>query len=141
MPRGTLDTASSCLFSPTGLSPSLVCFPKTLRLTSMIHVAVRNPIVQARWFGLFPFRSPLLWKSRLISLPVATKMFQFTTFPSNTLWIHVLVTGLFPAGFPHSDICGSQTVCVSPQLFAACRVLLRLLAPRHSPYALFSLTL
>ena len=30
-------------------------------------------------------------------------------------------------------------ICSSPQLIAACRVLLRLLMPRHSPYALFRL--
>ena len=44
-------------------------------------------------------------------------------------------------GFPHSDIPGSQLVCSSPRLIAAYRVLHRLLAPRHSPYALSSLTI
>ena len=29
------------------------------------------------WFGLFPFRSPLLGKSIFLSLPPVTKMFQF----------------------------------------------------------------
>ena len=43
-------------------------------------------------------------------------------------------------GFPHSDICGSQDMCSSPQLFAACHVLLRLPVPRHPPYALSNLT-
>jgi hypothetical protein len=43
-------------------------------------------------------------------------------------------------GFPHSDICGSMLICSSPQLFAACHVLLRLLMPRHPPCALFGLT-
>ena len=43
-------------------------------------------------------------------------------------------------GFPHSEICGSTAICASPQLIAACHVLLRLLMPRHSPCALFSLT-
>jgi hypothetical protein len=43
-------------------------------------------------------------------------------------------------GFPHSDIPGSKLVCSSPGLIAAYRVLHRLLAPRHSPYALSSLT-
>src|SRR5258706_13918278 len=43
------------------------------------------------------------------------------------------------AGFPHSDILGSKPACGSPRLFAACHVLHRLLAPRHSPYALSSL--
>jgi hypothetical protein len=45
-----------------------------------------------------------------------------------------------PAGFPHSDIPGSKTVCVSPRLFAAYHVLHRLLAPRHPPCTLSSLT-
>jgi hypothetical protein len=44
-------------------------------------------------------------------------------------------------GFPHSDIPGSKLVCSSPRLFAANRVLHRLLAPRHSPCALSSLTI
>src|SRR4029453_8186999 len=44
-------------------------------------------------------------------------------------------------GFPHSDIPGSKLVCSSPGLIAAYRVLHRLLAPRHSPYALSSLTI
>src|SRR5687767_13055901 len=43
-------------------------------------------------------------------------------------------------GFPHSEIPGSKLVCSSPRLIAAYRVLRRLLAPRHSPYALSSLT-
>ena len=42
---------------------------------------------------------------------------------------------------PHSDILGSKPVCGSPKLFAAYHVLHRLLAPRHSPYALSSLTI
>jgi hypothetical protein len=43
-------------------------------------------------------------------------------------------------GLPHSDISGSLPACGSPKLFAAYRVLLRLLAPRHPPYALSNLT-
>ena len=46
-----------------------------------------------------------------------------------------------PAGLLHSDICGSMSVCDSPQLFAAYHVFLRSLMPRHSPCALCSLTL
>ena len=44
------------------------------------------------------------------------------------------------AGFPHSEICASSAICAFTQLIAACHVLLRLLVPRHSPYALSSLT-
>ena len=36
-----------------------------------------NPKLET-WFRLFPFRSPLLRESRLLSFPSATKMFQFT---------------------------------------------------------------
>ena len=60
--------------------------------------------------------------------------------PLHTLWIGVWMTGVFPAGFPHSDICGSLNICFSPQLFAACHVFLRLLVPRHPPCALSCLT-
>ena len=60
--------------------------------------------------------------------------------PFHTLWIGVWMTGVRPAGFPHSDICGSMDICSSPQLFAAYHVFLRLLVPRHPPCALSCLT-
>ena len=60
--------------------------------------------------------------------------------PFHTLWIGVWMTGVRSAGFPHSDICGSLDICSSPQLFAAYHVFLRLLVPRHPPYALSCLT-
>ena len=41
-------------------------------------------------------------------------------------------------GLPHSETCGSTGARPSPQLFAACHVLHRLLAPRHPPNALTS---
>ena len=59
--------------------------------------------------------------------------------PLHTLWIGVWMAGVLPAGFPHSDICGSRLICSSPQLFAAYHVFLRLLVPRHPPCALFCL--
>ncbi len=55
-------------------------------------------------------------------------------------FIHVRMTGVFPAGFPHSDIPGSLLICSSPRLFAAYHVFLRLLVPRHPPCALIRLT-
>ena len=60
--------------------------------------------------------------------------------PLHTLWIGVWMIRVLRTGFPHSDICGSRIICISPQLFAAYHVFLRLLVPRHSPYALSSLT-
>ena len=41
---------------------------------------------------LFPFRSPLLWESRLISLPPVTEMFQFSAFAPVNLFIQSTVT-------------------------------------------------
>ena len=67
-------------------------------------------------------------------------MFQFRRFPTYYYFIHSTLPEYGSGGFPHSDISGSQLMCSSPKLFAACHVLHRLLMPRHSPCALFSLT-
>ena len=56
------------------------------------------------------------------------------------LWIQYRMHGLFPCGFPHSDIHGSLDICSSPWLFAAYHVFHRLLVPRHPPCALIRLT-
>src|SRR5918995_5661994 len=50
-------------------------------------------------------------------------------------------SGMSQRGLPHSGIFGSKPVCGSPKLFAAYHALHRLLAPRHSPCALSSLTI
>ena len=63
MSRCTLDSAMSSFLSLTGLSPSLAGFPKTFLLESLNQLCGPNPAVHAQRFGLFPFRSPLLWKS------------------------------------------------------------------------------
>ena len=61
--------------------------------------------------------------------------------PSAHLCIQCTVTGVLPAGFPHSDIHGLLNICFSPWLFAAYHVFLRLLVPRHPPCALPHLTI
>ena len=67
-------------------------------------------------------------------------MFQFRRFPTYAYLIQRRLTEYCSAGFPHSVILGSMLMCSSPRLIAACHDLLRLLMPRHSPCALFSLT-
>ena len=67
-------------------------------------------------------------------------MFQFRRFPTYAYLIQRRLTEYCSAGFPHSEILGSKLMCSSPRLIAACHVLLRLLMPRHSPCALYSLT-
>ena len=51
-----------------------------------------NPTVQARWFGLFRVRSPLLAESLLFSLPVGTEMFHFPALPPAALCIQATAT-------------------------------------------------
>ena len=99
----------------------------------------RRQAVPLRRFRLFPFRSPLLRESRLLSLPRGTEMFQFPRFPRPALCVQTGVTGhdpcrVSPFGHPRISLVGS-----SPWLFAATHVLLRHLAPRHPPLALCSL--
>ena len=83
-----------CLsFSCTRLSLSLADLSRTVPLTNQLTYAVRNPRVHALWFGLFPFRSPLLWESRLISLPPGTEMFHFPGLASLGLYIQLRMMG------------------------------------------------
>jgi hypothetical protein len=100
-----------------------------------------NPTVQARWFGLFRVRSPLLAESLLFSVPPGTEMVHFPGLSSPSYGFRRRSAGITLRGLPHSEILGSKPVCGSPKLFAAYHVLHRLLAPRHSPYALSSLTI
>ena len=67
-------------------------------------------------------------------------MFQFRRFPTYAYLIQRTLHGYCPCGLPHSEIRGLSDICSYPRLIAACHVLRRLLMPRHSPCALFSLT-
>ncbi len=64
-----------------------------LRLTITFVTPYRvsyNPNKQACWFGLFPFRSPLLRESIFLSLPPGTKMFQFSGYAfKHAMYSHV----------------------------------------------------
>ena len=140
MSRGTLDPAMLTRLSLTGLSPSLAGLSRTVLLDSSNHVCSPNPVVLARPFGLFPFRSPLLWKSMFSFSSSGYLDVSVHRVPSVHLWIQCTVTEGCSAGFPHSEICGSMDICSSPQLIAAYHVFHRLLVPRHPPCALYSLT-
>ena len=74
------------------------------------------------------------------SFPPVTEMFHFTGYrvsiPILFRMERLHITGV---RLPHSEISGSQPVCGYPKLIAAYHVLHRLLAPRHSLYALNSL--
>ena len=51
-------------------------------------------------FRLFPFRSPLLGESRLLSFPAGTEMFHFPAWASLRLWIQRRIGGIHRLGFP-----------------------------------------
>ncbi len=114
-------------------------FPKPFGLTCRITYAVRTP--QCTHLGL-------------ASTDFARRYFRYRCFflflrllrcfssPGSLPYVMDWRTDdwLIPAGFPHSDICGSLVICTSPQLFAAYHVFHRLLVPRHPPCALFCFT-
>ena len=75
----------------------------------------RHQALAPAWFGLIPFRSPLLRESQLLSSPRGTEMFQFPRFPPPALCVQAGVT-------PH-DGCR-----VSP--FGRPRICARSAAPR-----------
>ena len=108
-------------------------------VNSRIRLAVRTPKI------LLPPVWPLplsLATTRGISFDFSSSGYLDVSVPRVPriyLWIQYMLRISSMRGFPHSDTRGSMLICSSPRLFAACRVLLRLLMPRHSPYALLSL--
>ena len=140
MSRPTLDTAMSTRLSLTGLSPSLVSFPKTVLLNLLNQFRGPNPGMHASRFGLFRFRSPLLTESHVVFSSSGYLDVSVHRVPFHSLWIGLWILEVFSSRFPHSDISGSQDICSSPKLFAAYHVFHRLLVPRHPPCALTTLT-
>ena len=78
-----------------------------------------NHCAKSRW--LFPFRSPLLRESRLISVPPVTEMFQFS-------------------GFAPMDLCIQSTVTLAGRVspFGNLRISAHLPAPRSLSQAVAS---
>ena len=124
----------------TGLSPSAAGLPSSVLLGGLGHLmrseprGARTPV----WALPVPLAAtPGIDVSFFSSgyLDVSVRRV-----PSACLWIQHAAAEVSSAGFPHSDIHGSLAVCASPWLFAAYRVFLRLLVPRHPPCALLCLT-
>ncbi len=103
-------------------------------------ITQRLPAMTRDRFGLFPFRSPLLRESLLLSLPVGTEMFHFPTLPPPALCVQAGAMGHYAqSGFPIRKSPDRSLVADSPGLIAGSYVLLRLLVPRHPPCALNNL--
>ena len=78
------------------------------------------------WFGLFPFRSPLLGESLLISVPAGTEMFHFPAWASLHLCIQWRIGGINRLGFPirrssdHGLLAASRGLSQLATSFFAC---------------------
>ena len=157
-PRATWDAARESLrFRLQGYHPLCRRFPTSsatltisyslpdqqLRLSGPATPITQRLLAITRGrFGLFPFRSPLLRESRLLSLPVGTEMFHFPTFPPPALCVQAGAMGHYAhSGFPIRKSPDRSLVADSPGLIAGSYVLLRLLVPRHPPCALNNLAL
>ena len=83
MPHATRDFLKFRNGLTTGLSPSMVQDSAASSLLSSFYLLDSHDptLLKEKWFRLFPFRSPLLRESLLLSFPPATEMFQFTGLP------------------------------------------------------------
>lgn len=97
MSCGTLVSARSLCLRLRGYHPLWPAFPGVFSSTLEIHVADPQPRLSVEnRFRLFPFRSPLLRESFLLSFPPGTQMFHFPGCPPMGLCIHPMVTGRYP---------------------------------------------
>ena len=151
----TLVSLGPLQISSTGVSPSALCFSKTVRLS--VKVPCRDPQPRSASTPVWPLPRSLAatWRIDVASSPFARRYlenrcfflflgllrcFSSPRFLLQAMCSHCRCAPITVHGFPHSEICGSSDICSSPQLIAACHVLLRLPVPRHPPYALSYLT-
>ena len=127
--------------SPTGLSPSMGNLSRFLRLQYLRFIILSTtPKDKSFGLGSFPFARRYLENRVFFLFLRVLRCFSSPGLPPLCYVFTQRYLNITPGGFPHSDISGSMLVCSSPELFAACHVLLRLPVPRHPPYALISLT-
>ena len=129
-----------CLpLSNTRLSLSLAGFPKTFLLASNSLLQSITPERTRSGLGSFPFARRYSGNRCFFLFLRVLRCFSSPgSLPCVMDWR--MDDWCCPAGFPHSEICGSSDICSFPQLIAAYHVFLRLLVPRHPPCALIRLT-
>ena len=135
MSRPTQDTTSLIHISCTGLSPISPSFPTCSTIQLYWTSQSYNPNSA---------ETKLVWatSSSLAATTEITIVFFSCTYLDVSVQCVRLpygMTGLQPAGFPHSEMFGSIDICSSPNLIAAYHVFLRLSEPRHPPCALSNL--
>ena len=140
MSRGTLDPALLLSISDTRLSRFLAGLPRPFSYQLQINYAVLTPKDKSSGLGSFPFARRYSGNRCFFLFLRVLRCFSSPGCLLHGYVFTVRRPGITLSGFPHSDICGLTDICSSPQLFAACHVLLRLPVPRHPPYALLHLT-
>ena len=90
--------------------------------------------------GSSPFARRYLGNRFFFLLLRVLRCFSSPGIPSSTYGLSTRYLEISLSGLPHSDTPGLMLACSYPRLIAAYRVLLRLLVPRHSPFALIILT-
>ena len=126
--------------SHTRLSLSLAGLPRPFCYRSHCHVAVHTPECTHSGLGSSAF-ARRYFGNRIFSFSSSGYLdVSVPRVPFHKLWIHLWMTVVHTAGFPHSEISGSKDICSSPKLIAAYHVFHRLSVPRHPPCALLRLT-
>jgi hypothetical protein len=110
----------------TGLSPSRV--QDSTASPSSTELILCSPTTPFSRFRVLPFCSPLLQESLLLSIPLATKMFQFARFSLAYPWIQQQLKRL-----TYSRIYGSMLIFNSLKHFIAYHALPHLWVPRYPP--------
>ena len=140
MSRGTLDPAGLPRTSDTGLSPSMAGCSKAV-LLSLPDPSMQSEPRDARITVWALPRSLAATYGIDVSFSSSGYLdVSVPRVPFHKLWIHLWMTVVHTAGFPHSEISGSKDICSSPKLIAAYHVFHRLSVPRHPPCALLRLT-
>lgn len=83
------STTSVLCNSPYGL--------RAIRIVPTTPTTLSPQAVTRSWFGLFPFRSPLLRESSFLSFPPATEMFHFAGLPPPALCVQTGVRAHYHA--------------------------------------------
>ena len=140
--RTTPDTTMSLYLSLTRLSLSLVCFPKQFCQILRINYVVHNPSrITSQGLGSSSFARHYSRNRVFFLFLQVLRCFSSLRSLLTHYFTHVQISQLLPNQSSLIRISVNiMDICSSSQLFAAYHVLHRLLVPRHSPYALSSLT-
>ena len=138
MSRPTLDPAAVLRFRVRGFHPLWLAFPKPF-CYPLTHLCSPNP---GSKLPVCPL-SLSLAATKEIDVSFSSSGYLDVSVPRVPfihLCIQCMMTEVFSARFPHSEIDGSMDICSSPSLIAAYHVFRRLSVPRHPPCALCSMT-